>query len=552
MSGDKQMKIHKLSAAVSHASLDKAKEKLALLRKLTNQGAELGEELSQIVEKMRQIAAPEKQPFLFTKQLADNEHLLRVTFRDCDDIKFRKFNARGTDALIVYLDGMTDVTLIEKNVMETLMEPTKGKSEGVISDINTLVNTLVTSASLTLISNAREALEAIMVGNALLMIDQIAEGLTIGTSKHVKRGIEEAKSEGAIRAPFDAFNETLKDNIVLIRRRSRDTNLKVKIIKLGDRTKTSVALVYVANLVKPGLLEEVERRLNTIQTDQILLSYTVEEAISEHPWTPFPQTLSSEKPEKVVANIYEGRVAIIVDNTPFALMVPCTYSAIMQSVDDFTVQPVIGSLLRITRHGAAFIAIYLPAIYIAIVSYHPGVLPTPLAISIAELRARTPFPSFLEALMMEALLELFQEAVVRLPRKLASAASVVGGFVIGTTVVQAGLVNPLLVVITAVTAIASFSISNYNFSIALRALRVPMLIAATVLGIYGVIITALMITIHLCSLRSFGESWLGGITDLTLLEDWKDGLVRFPNKFLRTRPKEIGPQDRGRTGDNSG
>jgi hypothetical protein len=153
---------------------------------------------------------------------------------------------------------------------------------------------------------------------------------------------------------------------------------------------------------------------------------------------------------------------------------------------------------------------------------------------------------------MEALLELFQEAVVRLPGKLAGAASVVGGFVIGTTVVQAGLVNPLLVVITAVTAIASYSISSYNFGIALRALRVPMFIAATVLGIYGVIISALIVTVHLCSLRSFGESWLGGITDITLLEDWKDGLIRFPEKFLRTRPKEIGAQDRGKTGDNRG
>lgn len=552
MGGNKSSKINKLSAAVPHASLAKAKEKLDLLRKFTTQGAELGEDITQVVSQMRQVAAPAPQPFLFTTVLAENEHLLRVAFRDCDDIKFRSFDARGTKALLVFLEGMTNVTLLEKNVLETLMEPTKGQQDGAISDLKGLVNTLITSSSLTLISNTEVALEAILTGNALLMLDGIAEVLTIGAVKHIKRGIEESKSEGAIRAPFDAFNETLSDNIVLLRRRSRDTNLKVQISKLGDRTKTSIALVYVANLVKPGLLEEVRRRLDSIQTDQILLSYTVAEAIGDHPWTPFPQTLSTEKPEKVISSIYEGRVAIMVDNTPFALMVPCTYSSLMQSTDDFTVQPVIGSLLRITRHGAAFIAIYLPAIYIAIVSYHPGILPTPLAISIAELRAKTPFPSFLEALIMEALLELFQEAVVRLPGKLAGAASVVGGFVIGTTVVQAGLVNPLLVVITAVTAIASYSISSYNFGIALRALRVPMFIAATVLGIYGVIISALLVTIHLCSLRSFGESWLGGITDITLLEDWKDGLVRFPEKFLRTRPKEIGAQDRGKTGDNGG
>ncbi|MEG6586172.1 spore germination protein [Dendrosporobacter sp. 1207_IL3150] len=552
MEQNKKLNINKLSTKTSYASLAKAEDKLARLRKLTSEGAELGEELSKVVADMRQVAAPSDQPFIFTPNINDNEHLLRVVFRDCDDVKFRTFDARGNRALVVFLDGMTDVTLIEKNVLETLMEPTKGQKKNINIDTIGLIDTLITSASLTIITKAEEALEAVLTGNALVMIDGIAEAFTIGAVKHEKRSITEAKGEGTIKSPFDAFNEVLSDNVALIRRRSKDTNLKIKIMKVGARTKTAIALVYVANIVKPGLVEEVRRRIETINIDQVLLSDTIAEGISEHPWTPFPQTISTEKPERVVAAIYEGRVAIVVDNSAFTLIVPCTYSTLMQSTDDFTVQPVIGSLLRLTRHLAAFIAIYLPAVYIAIVSYHPGILPTALAISIAELRAKTPFPSFLEALIMEALLELFQEAIVRLPNKLAGAASVVGGFVIGTTVVQAGLVNPLLVVVTAVTAIASYSISNYNFGIALRGLRVPMFIMATVLGLYGVIIGALAITVHLCSLRSFGESWLGGITDITLLEDWKDGLVRFPAKFLRTRPKEIGAQERGRTGDNSG
>lgn len=551
MGGGDKNRIHKLSAAVGHAALDKTRDRLRVLRRLTSEGAKLGEDLSQIVAQLRRVPAPGDQPFLFTGNLAENEHLLRVALRDCDDIKYRIFETLGRKALLVYLEGMTDTVMVEKDVLEPLMGAGPDTlSSGV--DMERIVHTLCTISSLTLVSKAGTALESILTGNAFIMIDGLDRAIMVGSVKHVKRNVEGAKSEGSVRAPFDAFNETLKDNIVLLRRRSLDTNLKVRIVKVGERTKTSIAVVYIANLVKPGLVEELFRRLDAITTDRILLAYNVAEAISEHPWTPFPQVIDTEMPERVIASLYEGRVAILTDNTPFCLVIPCTYTAIMQSTDDFSVQPVIGSLLRLTRHVAAFIAIYLPAIYIAIVSYHPGILPTPLAISIAELRARSPFPSLLEAVMMEALLELLQEAVVRLPNKLVGVASMLGAFVVGTTVVQAGLINPLLVVVTSVTAIASFSISSYNFGIALRALRIPMFIAASVLGLYGVIISALLVTTHLCSLRSFGESWLGGTANITLMQDWKDGLVRLPARFLRTRPKETGAQELERAGDGSG
>jgi hypothetical protein len=218
----------------------------------------------------------------------------------------------------------------------------------------------------------------------------------------------------------------------------------------------------------------------------------------------------------------------------------------LQSVEDFTVQPIIASLVRFTRYVSFFLGIFLPAIYIAIVSYNPGMLPTTLAVSVAELRARTPYPAFMEVIILEAILELFQEAVVRLPAKIAPAAGIVGGFVIGTTVVQAGLVNAMLVVAIAGTAIASYTMPSYNLSLALRWLRIPTILLASVLGIYGVVIGYLAILVHLCSLRSFGESYLGSLFDITLLEDTKDTLVRLPMIFMGSRPKVFGTQDRKR------
>lgn len=543
--------VKKLSEVFSAASLDQAKLKLKSLERMVQKAAEAGEEIGQVISRLREVPAQEGQPFIFTSRLQENEQLLHSAFRDCDDVKFRKFmTGTSQQVLLVYLDGMTDITLLEKNVIERLMPSEQGTSGKITVD--NLMNALLTSASITEIDKATEAIEGIMTGNALLLIDGISKGFNIGATKAVKRSVSGPVTEDVIRGPHDAFNETLNDNLILIRRRTRDINIKIRILKVGERSQTAVALVYSANLVKPGLLEEVQKRIERIKVDVILLSATVEEYIIDHPWSPFPQTQVTERPDKILNAVYDGRVAILVDNTPYALAVPCTYNILMQSVDDYTIQPVVSSLVRITRNISAFMAIYLPAVYVAVVSYHPGMLPTTLAISIAELRARTPFPSFLEAFMMEVLLELFQEAVVRLPQKISGAASMVGGFVIGTTVVQAGLINPLLVVVVATTAIASYSMPSYAFSMSLRWLRVPVLIMASILGLYGVMLGILAITVHAVSLRSFGESYIGGFFNVEFFSAWKDTLIRLPSRLLRYRPEETGAQERGRKEDSNG
>jgi len=554
--------LHKLSADMPEATLAQAKRRLTSLRQFTKQSARLGEEIGQVIAQLRQVAAPAGEPFIFTTILAENEKLLRVVFRDCGDIEFHTFNAGGRMALLVYLGGMSDTVNLETNIMKPLMTQTgsiteqgnanaKG-SQGLPSDMQTIAESILGAASVTVLGKASVAIEAIMIGSALLLIDGLAEGLSIGAAQFAKRSISEADNEHVLRGPNEAFNEVLSDNIVLIRRRAHDANVKVHILKIGDRTKTSLAVLYVADLVKPGLVEEVERRLSMIHVDKILGAALIEEFLIDHPWSPFPQTETTERPDKVLGALYEGRVALILDGTPVSSLVPCTYNGLMQTTDDYNIQPIIGSSIRLMRWVAAFIAIYLPALYVAIVSYHPGMLPTSMAISVAELRARSPFPSFMEAVIMEVLLEVFQEAVVRLPKKVAGSASMIGALVIGTTVVQAGLINPLLVVVIATTALASYSMPSYNFSMALRWLRIPMLVLSSILGLYGVILGLLIITVHLCSLRSFGESYLGGMFNIDLLSDWKDALLRAPAKLLKERPKEFGAQDQTRIGGNDG
>lgn len=554
----KCLRIVKLSANMNDAFLKKAKTQLTSLQELTTDCAEIGEEIGIIIAQLRQIAAPSDEPFIFTPTLAENEQLLRAVFRDCGDIEFRSFDAGNHKALLVYLEGMADTSNLERNVIKPLMSQTgpangnTGSQTSVFSTMKVVSERVLGASSVTVLSKASAAIDTVMTGNALLLLDGLSDGLSISAVKYVKRQVSGPETEYVTRGPNEGFNETLTDNIVLIRRRTRDTNLKIRIVRVGERTKTSIAVLYVANLVKPGLVEEIERRIGLISVDRVVASANIEEFLVEHPWSPFPQSQTTERPDKVLASLYEGRVGILVDGTPATMLLPCTYNILMQAVDDYTLQPIIASSIRFARNVSAFIAVYLPAIYVAVISYHPGMLPTTMAISVAELRSRTPFPSFLEAFVMETLLELFQEAVLRLPKKLAGAASMIGAFVIGTTVVEAGLINPLLVVVIATTAIASYSMPSFAFSMALRWVRIPMLLLSSLLGLYGVILGVLAVTVHLCSLRSFGESYLGGTFNIDLLTDWKDSVVRFPNKLLKGRPKEFGAQDQTRIGERDG
>lgn len=549
-------RIMKLSMDIPEASLEQAKEQLTALRRLTAQSAEFGEEVGQVIAQLRQVAAPFHEPFIFTAVLSENEKLLRVVFRDCGDIEFRSFYVGRRKALLTYLEGMTDTTSLEKNIIEKLMtqadQTSIGGQQNLPADMKSIAEQILNAAAVTVISRASIGIETVMTGNALLLIDGMAEGLSIGTAEYVRRSISGANNEHVLQGSNEAFNETLSDNLVLIRRRARDAEVKIRILQVGKRTQTSIAVLYVADLVQVGLVEEVEHRLSMIQKDKIVTSTEIEEFLVDHPWTPFPQTQRTERPDKMVAALYEGRVGIIVNGTPVSILLPCTYNVLMQITDDYTIQPIIASSIRLMRNVAAFVAIYLPAIYVAVVSYHPGMLPTSMAITVAELRARSPFPSFMEAVMMEILLEVFQEAVVRLPKKISGAASMIGALVIGTTIVQAGIINPLLVVVIATTALASYSMPAYNFSMALRWLRIPILILASILGLYGVILGILVVTIHLCSLRSFGESYIGGLFNVDLFSDWKDALVRFPAPFLQKRPKEFGAQDQTRVGGHNG
>ncbi|MEJ8552829.1 spore germination protein [Tepidibacter sp. Z1-5] len=469
--------------------------------------------------------------------------IINKTFKDCDDLVIREIDVgveNECKMAIVYIDGMTDKAIISEFVLNNLMIAAR---LAMPNDIKNNIKDLIKKKTIAIteikeIKEIEESINNILAGETLLFIDNVEESILLSSRGWPTRSISEPQSEVVIRGPREGFTETLKVNTSLVRRRIRDTNFKIKNLSLGEKSKTDVALLYIENIVNNNVLEEVKKRLDEIDIDIIQESGDIEQLIEDNCYSLFPQIQYTERPDVISASLYEGRVAILVDNTPFALIVPVTLTTFLQSPDDYYERWIISSFVRIIRLIATGFSLFLPALYIAISSYHPDMLPTDLAVYLAATRQGVPFPAFTEAFIMEATLELLREAGVRLPRAIGSTIGIVGGLVIGQAAVQAGIVSPLMVIIVAITAISSFAIPSYNMAIGFRIFRFGFMLMASILGLYGIILAFLVMLIDLANLRSFGIPYLEPLCSVgENFKDLKDTIIRAPIPSMNTRPK---------------
>ena len=286
-------------------------------------------------------------------------------------------------------------------------------------------------------------------------------------------------------------------------------------------------MVYIQDLVNESLLKEVKTRLGRIKTDSILAGGYIEEFIEDTPYSIFPQVANTERPDRACAAILEGRIAILVDTTPFALIVPAVFWQFLQTSGDYYDRFFLGSIIRWFRFLALFLSISLSPLYVLLTSFHQEMLPTAMALKIAAGRNGVPFPAFIEAFLMEIILEIMKEAGLRMPRPLGQTVSIVGTLVIGQAAVTAGLVSPLMVIIIAVAAISSYAIPAYNMSNSLRFIRFPLLFLSTLFGLLGYMAGLIVISFHLMSLRSFGTQYLAPVIPLQR-SSFRDVFIRAP------------------------
>jgi spore germination protein len=488
-----------------------------------------------------------------SRTLQDNVEAMKETIGHSPDVLFRPFHVGGLSwpAMIVYIDGLVDKKTINEQVMKPLMHVRPPSDSEFAAEATaerfkeTIQSSILSVGNLKSTDSFDACIQDVLSGNTVLLIDGSEEALTLDTHGGPRRSIEEPVSEAVVRGPRDGFNEILHCNTAMLRQRIKDPNFTMDVYKIGRRSQTDVALIYVKGLTNEELVQEVRSRLQGIDIDEILESGYIEQLIEDNYLSPFPQMQNTERPDRVASALMEGRTAVLVDGTPIALIVPVTFTMMMTSSEDYYERWLPSSLIRLMRYGAAFIALFLPSLYIALISYNHGLIPTKLAISVAAGREGVPFPSIVEALIMEITLEILREAGLRLPKPIGQAVGIVGGLVIGQAAVQAAIVSPVMVIVVALTAISSFAVPQYGAGIAIRILRFGMMMAAAVLGLYGVILFFLLIMAHLAQLKSFGVDYLSPLVPARSSQ-WKDIFVRFPLHMLKWRPAMNKPLNRRR------
>lgn len=460
------------------------------------------------------------------------------------DIIFREFSIRAKKeipCLLGVVDGLIDKHLLDEYLLRVIMVDLVNDpdfQEVTIDNVHDFLIKLLTPMNeIKKISLMGEAYDAILSGDAVLFIGETQEALVIGARGWQSRGVTEPEAESSIRGPKEAFNETLRTNTSLLRRKIKHPSLRLVSMKIGDLTKTDVVIAYVEKLARPSVVSEVLKRLGRIKTDAIVSGDILEEFIEDFPYSPFPQIIHTERPDIVASDLLEGRVAIIVDGTPTVLVVPVTFTAFMQVNEDYYERALIVILTRFVRYSGALISTVAPSLYIAVTTFHQELLPTSLALSIAAGREGVPFPALIEALVMLLTLEILQEAGLRLPKPIGQTIGIVGAIVIGDAAVKASLVSPIMVIVIGLTAVSSYAIPSYDLAIAVRLMRFPLMILAGTMGFYGVGIGFYAGLIHLLNLRSFGVPYLSPIAPLKIRALLQDTFVRSPWWAMKKRPK---------------
>ncbi|MEB2292510.1 spore germination protein [Priestia megaterium] len=503
----------------------------------------------------KQESIHQDSPNHITDHLALTLKVVKNEIGHNSDVHFREFiiGRTGIQAAIIFVEGLSDKDLIEKHILSSLMADfSKEYQQDQLYVKGSLSKQFIKSQVLSIsdveeVHPIKEVISKVLTGSTALLINGLSLALILGTSKIKTRTIEEPVSEALVRGPRIGFTESLSDNTSLLRGSGDIENLSLVKFQVGKRSKKDLVVAYIKEVVNPELVEEVEKRIKKIDLDNVPESGYVEQLIEDNYLSPFPQVQNTERPDRVIAALMEGRVAILLDGTPFALIAPVTFSMMLQSPEDYYERWIPGTFIRFLRYIAVVLSLFTPALYIAFISFHPGLIPTKLAISIIGSRSGVPFPALIEALFMELSIEILREAGLRLPKPIGPAMGIVGGLIIGEAAVQAGIVSPILVIVVALTAISSFSIPQYSVGITLRILRFVAMLCAAILGLYGVILFFLFMMSHLVKLKSFGVPYMSPAVPYRLSE-WKDLVVRMPLMMMKRRPKMMHTKDPLRKG----
>lgn len=471
--------------------------------------------------------------------LEENIEFIKQSFCKTEDLIFDRLPYENGIATIVYLETLVDTNKIDEMVFHPIETREK---------IDTF-DQLLESISHEMTGNLQMMIELILSGKSIVLLEEKRKAYIFDTPLDVQRSPDEPDNEKTVRGSHLGFIEDLHTNLSMLRKRIKNTELKVQYMTLGHESSKNIAIIYMDDLANEETVQEIKKRLHSISLDTIFAPGYLEECIEETPLSPFPQNLYTERPDRVEAHLMEGRIAVMSENSTDVIILPVTFFSFFQSPDDYNNRFYAGTVFRLFRLFSFVGTLLLPPIYIALVGFHFEIIPYEMITLVKSSITGIPFPPFFEAILMAITVELIREAGIRLPTPIGETIGIVGGLIIGDAVVNAGIVSNIMVIVIAMTAIMSFTITSYEMSNTVRMLNLPIMIAAAFFGFVGIIFALLFIVIHMCKLESFGTPYLSPLTPLRF-QGLKDAIVRFPIWSLKHRPEDVQAKKKIRQGNS--
>lgn len=476
------------------------------------------------------------------KALENNITMIKEIFRDDETLIIREFqNKRLTDAkcCALFLEGMIDEEMIYENIVQPILRTDLVKDIDHYNLLEELMKKVIVAINIRKETDINKMVSLILEGYTLFLLDGYDQSLVIKTKGWKSREISEPDASKVVRGPREGFTESILVNLSLIRRKIKSADMKFKFKEIGERTHTKTCICYIEDLAKDSVLKELEQRLDRIKIDGILDSGYIEELIKDAPYSPFATVGSSERPDVVAGKLLEGRVALFVDGSPFVLTVPYVVVENFQANEDYYNNYIFGSINRFIRGFNAVTTTMIPAIFLAVVTYHHEMLPTPLLLSIIASRQDVPIPTGVSLFLMLFIFDILREASTRMPVHVGQAVSIIGTIILGQAAVEARLVSAPVIIITALTGITT--LLNMNLVPAIIIFRSFLLLGAALLGIYGFSICFIILYLHLMSIRSFDVPYMMTITKGP--SDGQDTWIRAPWWLMTLRPKIIGARN---------
>ena len=439
---------------------------------------------------------------------------IKERFHNTSDLFVEEIEWEGQPAIVCYFSVLT-----EGGTLNEQLEILRKRAKEGIPDWGE------TGASTVLPFSMSTMTDAVCLGSVAVVFPKTNKLLKITIPNITVRSPDEPSNEFVIRGSHEGFVESIDKNISLIRKHLTIPDLVVKEIRLGSETNTRVKYVYIETIADKEVVEDVKNRLEKIDTPKIFSIGQIEDYLEDSVWTPFPQFLYTERTDRAVANLLEGKIVIFTDDAPSALIAPVTFFSFYESPDDFNGRVIVGSFYRILRLFSFMIAVFLPAFYIAVVGFHSEILPVEISEKVKIAVQDIPYRPIVEALIVEIFIEVIREATIRLPAPIGPTIGIVGGLVIGDAIVNAGLVSNLMVIVVAMTAISSFVVPNVEMNMTIRIIRFPFMIAASLFGFFGITIATLLLFIHLMNQSSLKQPYLSPFIPFDP--------TRFKNIFFR-------------------